>query len=150
MLTDLPQWRRMAGEQDIQGLRRLRAEIRGVFEDASAGEEVAAVRRINALLDGAQFRPQVTGHDGEDWHLHLAEGASSVSSGYTAAAGVGLATYIAENGFARLGVCQSSACRNVFIDSSTNVSRRYCSDRCATRANVAAYRARQRALASVR
>jgi hypothetical protein len=32
----------------------------------------------------------------------------------------------------------------VFIDTSTNRSRRYCSDRCATRANVAAYRARRK------
>ncbi|MGW3804911.1 enoyl-CoA hydratase/isomerase family protein, partial [Streptomyces clavifer] len=30
------------------------------------------------------------------------------------------------------------------LDTSTNRSRRYCSDRCATRANVAAYRARKR------
>jgi predicted RNA-binding Zn ribbon-like protein len=70
-----------------------------------------------------------------------------VSSGYTAAASVGLATFIAENGFARLGMCMSTTCANVYIDSSTNVSRRYCSDRCATRANVAAYRARRRAMA---
>ena len=34
--------------------------------------------------------------------------------------------------------------REVFIDTSTNRSRRYCSDRCATRANVAAYRARRK------
>ncbi|WP_141743598.1 CGNR zinc finger domain-containing protein, partial [Streptomyces abyssalis] len=31
-----------------------------------------------------------------------------------------------------------------YLDTSTNRSRRYCSDRCATRANVAAYRARKR------
>lgn len=35
-------------------------------------------------------------------------------------------------------------CRNAYLDTSTNRSRRYCSDRCATRANVAAYRARKR------
>jgi predicted RNA-binding Zn ribbon-like protein len=32
----------------------------------------------------------------------------------------------------------------VFVDTSPNQSRRYCSDRCSSRANVAAYRARQR------
>jgi predicted RNA-binding Zn ribbon-like protein len=30
------------------------------------------------------------------------------------------------------------------VDTSPNQSRRYCSDRCSSRANVAAYRARQR------
>ena len=34
-----------------------------------------------------------------------------------------------------------------FVDTSPNRSRRYCSDRCSSRANVAAYRARQRAAA---
>jgi predicted RNA-binding Zn ribbon-like protein len=32
----------------------------------------------------------------------------------------------------------------VFIDTSVNRTRRYCSDRCASRANVTAYRARKR------
>ena len=150
LLSEQPHWRRIATPSDVDGLRKLRADIRGVFDDAAAGEEVSAVRRINTLLDITQFHPQITGHDGEDWHLHLGEGAPTVSSGYAAAASVGLATYIAENGFSRLGVCQANSCRNVFIDSSTNVSRRYCSDRCATRANVAAYRARQRALSASR
>ena len=34
------------------------------------------------------------------------------------------------------------------VDTSPNQSRRYCSDRCSSRANVAAYRARQKAAAS--
>ena len=44
----------------------------------------------------------------------------------------------------RLGLCEAPPCRNAYLDTSTNRSRRYCSDRCATRANVAAYRARKR------
>ena len=48
----------------------------------------------------------------------------------------------------RLGVCHASSCDNVFVDTSPNQSRRYCSDRCSSRANVAAYRARQKAAAS--
>jgi len=47
-------------------------------------------------------------------------------------------------GVDRLGLCEASPCRNAYLDTSTNRSRRYCSDRCATRANVAAYRARKR------
>jgi predicted RNA-binding Zn ribbon-like protein len=41
-------------------------------------------------------------------------------------------------------VCQAAPCQGVFIDVSVNRTRRYCSDRCASRANVTAYRARKR------
>lgn len=57
---------------------------------------------------------------------------------------MGLAFHLTEYGVDRLGLCQAAPCRNAYLDTSTNRSRRYCSDRCATRANVAAYRARKR------
>jgi predicted RNA-binding Zn ribbon-like protein len=44
----------------------------------------------------------------------------------------------------RFGTCADPRCGGVFIDTSRNRSRRYCSDRCASRANVAAHRERQR------
>jgi predicted RNA-binding Zn ribbon-like protein len=144
MLTREPFWRRLAKDTDLAPLRMLRAELRTVFEDAEVGEESAAVRRINVLLGSVQIAPRLTGHDAEDWHLHFAEGAQRAHEGYASAAVLGVAFYVSEHGFDRLGTCQSSPCQNVFIDTSTNRSRRYCSDRCATRANVAAYRARQR------
>jgi predicted RNA-binding Zn ribbon-like protein len=61
---------------------------------------------------------------------------------------MGLAIHLTELGADRLGICQAAPCRNAYLDTSTNRSRRYCSDRCATRANVAAYRARKRAEAA--
>lgn len=137
-------WRRIATEADVMPLRRLRAELLAIFRDAVEGEESIAVKRLNGLLTYARTTPQISGHDGEEWHLHLAEGARNAAEGYTAAAVLGLAFYVSENGLSRLGVCQSRPCHQVFIDVSTNRSRRYCSERCATRANVAAYRARKR------
>lgn len=144
LLQDEHHWRRIASEADVEPLRSLRAELRTVFEDAAVGEESAAVRRINVLLSSIQITPRLTGHDGAAWHLHFAEGAQRAHDGFAAAAVLGLAFYVGEFGFSRLGTCQSSSCQNVFIDTSSNQSRRYCSDRCATRANVAAYRVRQR------
>ncbi len=145
LLAEQPRWRRLAADDDLPVLRHLRDELRTVFGDAVEGEEAAAVERLNALLATARIMPQITGHDGEDWHLHLAEGAETAGEGYGAAAVLGLAFYVSEHGLSRLGRCQSRPCANVFIDVSTNRSRRYCSERCATRANVAAYRARKRA-----
>nr|WP_264674235.1 CGNR zinc finger domain-containing protein [Nocardioides lijunqiniae] len=50
-------------------------------------------------------------------------------------------------GPSRLGVCEAAPCDHVFVDTSPNRSRRYCSERCSSRANVAAYRARRKAQA---
>lgn len=147
MLVEHHIWRRIATEADIMPLRRLRTELLAIFRDTAEGEATVAVKRLNALLASARPTPQVSGHDGEGWHLHLAEGARTAAEGYGAAAVLGLAFYVSEHGLSRLGVCQSRPCHQVYIDVSTNRSRRYCSERCATRANVAAYRARQRARA---
>jgi len=52
---------------------------------------------------------------------------------------------IVDVGANRLGVCSAERCDNVYVDTSPNASKRYCSERCASRANVAAYRARRKA-----
>jgi predicted RNA-binding Zn ribbon-like protein len=57
---------------------------------------------------------------------------------------MGLAVRLTELGLGRFGVCQAAPCAGVFVDTSVNRTRRYCSDRCASRANVIAYRARKR------
>jgi predicted RNA-binding Zn ribbon-like protein len=56
---------------------------------------------------------------------------------------MGLASVIVENGVERFGVCDSSGCNDVYIDTSRNRSRRHCSNTCSTREAVAAYRKRQ-------
>ena len=61
---------------------------------------------------------------------------------------LGLANLVCDLGPTRLGVCDAAPCTDVFVDTSPNRSRRYCSDRCSSRANVAAYRARRKASAS--
>ncbi len=153
-LTDVPglralvgehrAWAAAAGPRDVATLRALRGRLRRVFELA-ADDERAAVDELNSLLQRAAIRPQISGHDAQDWHLHISEGAADVATAYAAAALMGLAVTLSEVGLDRFGTCQAPSCENVFIDTSTNHSRRYCSERCATRANVAAYRARRRA-----
>jgi predicted RNA-binding Zn ribbon-like protein len=130
---------------DLEPLRQLRDALRSVFQQIGDGDELGAAASLNRLLAESVIRPQIADHDGEGWHLHVAEGARSVSTAYTAAAVMGLAVQFTDVGPDRFGLCQAPPCRNAFVDTSTNRSRRYCSDRCATRANVAAYRARRRA-----
>jgi predicted RNA-binding Zn ribbon-like protein len=131
-------------QADLAQLRSLRQRLRAVFDAVDASRATDAVGELNRLLEQYPIRPQISGHDGTDWHLHLAEGSPSTAAAYGAKACMGLAVQATEVGMDRLGVCQAAPCRDVFIDTSTNRSRRYCSERCATRANVAAYRARRR------
>ncbi|WP_225846305.1 ABATE domain-containing protein [Streptomyces sp. HPF1205] len=137
-------------DADVARLRAVRTRLRGVFESADEGDEVRAVDLLNALLLEFPVSPQISGHDHLDaagrpaWHLHLAEQAANATASYSATACMGLAVQLTTLGVDRLGVCEASPCRNAYVDTSTNRSRRYCSDRCATRANVAAYRARKR------
>ncbi|GAA5041102.1 putative RNA-binding Zn ribbon-like protein [Thermocatellispora tengchongensis] len=128
---------------DVEALRDLRGDLVAIFESATAGDEHDVVERINALLVRHPVHPQITGHDGSPWHLHLTEG-GRVADQFAVGAVMGLAALVTGLGVNRLGLCQAAPCRRAYLDTSSNRSRRYCSDRCASRANVAAYRARKR------
>jgi predicted RNA-binding Zn ribbon-like protein len=91
--------------------------------------------------------PCISDHEPDGLHLHVATRAASVSELLTSEALLGLAVLVCDLGPTRLGVCSAPPCTHVYVDTSPNRSRRYCSDRCSSRANVAAYRARQRAAA---
>jgi len=132
-------------ERDVAPLKRLRRELRPIFEASDACEEAEVVALLNALLSKYPVSPHIAGHDSESWHLHVAERGSSVSALITAECIMGLAMLVVDFGPTRLGVCAADKCDNVFVDTSPNKSRRYCSDRCSSRANVAAYRARRKA-----
>ncbi|MEU7635746.1 MULTISPECIES: CGNR zinc finger domain-containing protein [unclassified Streptomyces] len=141
---------RRATESDVTRLRTVRARLRAIFEAADRGDEVLAVDLLNALMMEFPVSPQISGHETRDddnrpkWHMHIADHAANATAGFTATACMGLAFHLTELGVDRLGICEAKPCRNAYLDTSTNRSRRYCSDRCATRANVAAYRARKR------
>ncbi|MFC5724797.1 CGNR zinc finger domain-containing protein [Streptomyces gamaensis] len=141
---------RRATDADVTRLRAVRARLRAVFEAADEGDEVRAVDLLNALMMEFPVSPRISGHEYRDedgrpkWHMHIADHAANAGAGYAATACMGLAFHLTELGIDRLGICQAPPCRNAYVDTSTNRSRRYCSDRCATRANVAAYRARKR------
>lgn len=154
---DQRQWLHDAvGDKDAVALRRFVRELRPVFEASNAGDETSVVGRLNALLVKHPVTPYIAGHGagdeaggdsaggGHDWHMHVADRQSSVSDLLVAESLMGLARLVCDLGPTRLGVCDASPCTQVFIDTSPNSSRRYCSDRCSSRANVAAYRARRR------
>ncbi|MFD3942299.1 CGNR zinc finger domain-containing protein [Streptomyces sp. NPDC058579] len=144
------QMARRVTDADLTRFRAVRARLRGVFVAADAGDHTRTVDLLNSLLLEFPVSPQISGHDQIDdegrprWHMHLADHSSNATTGYAALCAMGLAFHLTAYGPGRLGLCEAAPCRNAYLDTSTNRSRRYCSDRCATRANVAAYRARKR------
>jgi predicted RNA-binding Zn ribbon-like protein len=129
-------------DRDLQEVRALRARLRQVFE-ADTSEEAAKV--LNGLLTDTGAVPRVSVH-GDAPHLHFESEADSPARYLGAIAAMGLSVALIEGGFDRFGICNSTTCEDVFVDISRNHSRLHCSDTCTTRENVAAHRARQRAL----
>ncbi|WP_107771872.1 CGNR zinc finger domain-containing protein [Nocardioides sediminis] len=133
---------------DAAELREFQVALRPVFEASEAGEVSAVVSRLNDLLARHPITPMISEHDPAHLHMHVANRAATVAELLIGESLMGLATLVCDLGATRLGVCHASPCTHVFVDTSPNQSRRYCSDRCSSRANVKAYRARQRAAAS--
>jgi hypothetical protein len=115
-----------------------------VREVALAESEPEVMARLNALLALASPKPYATTHDGE-LHLHYARPDAGALEQLTTTVAMGLSQVVVQHGWQRLGVCSAEGCGNVYVDTSRNASRRYCSNTCASRSTVAAYRARQRA-----
>lgn len=143
LMADRPHLSGPVTQGDLESLRLLRDELRKVFTSAAGGAEGDAVSSLNALLIQHPIHPQISGHDGQDWHLHLTE-SGTVSDRYAAGAVFGLTATINELGLSRLRVCAGPGCREVFIDATPDASRRYCRENCPGRGSVTALRGRWR------
>lgn len=128
-------------EADVPRVARLRARLRSVFE---AEDPAHAVEVLNLILADNGAVPRVSLHGG-DPHLHFEPSGDAFSRWLAVVTAMGLATVLVDQGMARFGVCAASDCRDVFIDTSRNKSRRHCSTTCSTREAVAAHRRRRRA-----
>jgi predicted RNA-binding Zn ribbon-like protein len=143
-LASRPWLAERAGAADLAPLVELRVALRRVFEAAADGRSAEVVGMLNDLLARHRPAPSISGHDDSDWHLHVAPSDGPVAPEFAAGAVMGLTMAFLDLGADRFGTCTADGCQRVFLDTSRNRSRRYCSDRCATRANVAALRARRR------
>jgi predicted RNA-binding Zn ribbon-like protein len=127
---------------DLLAVHALREQLRRVF---AAPDDAEAAATLNELLAESDLAPRLSDHDGHHWHLHVASQEADAVAQLRAITSLGLALVLAQGGKERLGVCADQDCIDAFVDSSKNSSRRYCSEGCANRANVRAFRARARA-----
>ena len=135
---------RSVGADDLEEVHALRRRLRAVWE---ARDLRTAAAVINGLVAEAGALPQLTDHDGHDWHLHWTSASARVADRLAADAGMALAEVLRDEGAARLRACEAPECDAVFVDLSRNRSRRYCdTGNCGNRVHVAAYRARLRSV----
>jgi predicted RNA-binding Zn ribbon-like protein len=118
------------------------AELREVFAAVSSGSVDSAAELVNAVLARTGARPLLERHDGEPWHLHFHAADQSLVSGWAAGCAAGLAVVLGSELYDRLGVCTAPRCDRVYVDTSRNGTRRYCSTSCQNRVKTAAFRAR--------
>jgi predicted RNA-binding Zn ribbon-like protein len=154
-LPDLAGLRAFLDEHEVSGARRLSADdleevhalrprLRAVW---SARDMRQAAAVVNGLVAESGALPQLTDHDGHEWHLHWTSTSADVASRLGADAGMALAEVLRDEGAARLRACEAPECDAVFVDLSRNRSRRYCdTGNCGNRVHVAAYRARLRSV----
>jgi len=133
-----------ATDRDCMLLRKFQRELRPVYVSSDEDRGTDVVDLLNELMVRYPITPRISDHAG-DLHIHAASKSQSVAELLVGEALLGLANLVCDLGPTRLGICDASPCTNVYVDTSPNASRRYCSDRCSSRANVAAYRARQKA-----
>jgi predicted RNA-binding Zn ribbon-like protein len=125
---------------DVEPVRALRDQLRAVFE---APSEDAAVELLNAIVRRSGAIAQLVRVRDRWSYRHHAPDASLVDTLATITS-VALLDVVRTAGWSRFGLCVAAPCCCVFIDSSRNRSRRYCSDLCADRVSQAAHRRRAR------
>jgi predicted RNA-binding Zn ribbon-like protein len=141
--ADEPPARWQVNAAQVRETRELRDTLRAIFEFA-ATEPARAVAALDAGLIASGATPRITHRDG--WpYRYFTSTRPDCASWLAATTLTGVAAVLSEYGGHRLGTCTAHSCRAVYIDLSKNTSKVYCSQTCAHRQSVAAFRARKRA-----
>ncbi|GAA2459046.1 hypothetical protein GCM10010191_93960 [Actinomadura vinacea] len=129
-------------EEQAAALVPVAQALREVFDAAAAGDVDAAATLVNRMLEDTRARPMLARHDGEPWHLHFHGTDVTFADSWAGPCATSLAVVIGSELHDRLGVCTAPACDRVYVDTSRNGTRRYCSTACQNRVKTAAFRAR--------
>ncbi|MBM7366377.1 CGNR zinc finger domain-containing protein [Gordonia hydrophobica] len=114
-------------QESSERLRQWAVQLRSVF---SAGNEELRYREINRLLEAGTTRAYLTTHDGLKPHLHFTSDDDDVVARVKAVTAGGLALFTVEAEGGRLGACTRAGCPQVFVDTSRNGRRAFCSAKC--------------------
>lgn len=116
--------------------------MRVTFDAVGRGEIGHAASVLNRLLISTGARPQLDQVDNEPWQVHFHGSDDSLAIGWSAGCATALGFAVGSHLAGRLGVCSADLCDRVYIDTSRNAARRFCSTPCQNRTKAAAFRAR--------
>ncbi|WP_106193446.1 CGNR zinc finger domain-containing protein [Umezawaea tangerina] len=125
------------GTDDMASLTVWAHRLEQVF--AGAGDRVEL---LNALLAESATQPYISRHDGRAPHLHFAREDGPMLARLRAYTAAGLAHAFCQEPD-RVGRCDRDGCGVVYVDTSRNGRRRFCSTRCSNRVHVAEHRDRR-------
>jgi len=132
---------REVSAREAAGFPAVARALRAVFDAVAAGGTDDAARLANEMLARTGARPRLDRHDGEPWHLHFHGAEDTPATGWAAGCATGLAVVLGSDQQDRLGVCAAPRCDRVYVDTSRNATRRFCSTACQNRVKAAAFRA---------
>lgn len=133
-------WREFE-DADADDLRRWGRVLRPFFEARRLQDATAL---LNRLMLEIPLHPHLSDHEPHGLHMHYAPPSSRLPDRFRATTLMHLAELLVEHGLGRTGVCAAEGCDRVYADTSRAGRRRFCSEACANRTNVAAFRARHR------
>jgi predicted RNA-binding Zn ribbon-like protein len=118
--------------------------MRSVFEAVDTGRVDHAAEVLNEMLRATGARPQLDRVGDEPWQLHFHGSDDSLAIGWSAGCATALAIAIGSDLAGRLGVCAADRCDRVYVDTTRNAARQFCSTACQDRTKASAYRARRK------
>lgn len=125
---------------ELAAVRSIRPRLRALWDV----DRVGAVPLVNEMLRDGKALPQLTIHDGYDWHIHATADDSPLQTRILVEAAMAFVDVIRSDEYDRVRVCSADDCDAVYVDYSKNGSKRYCdTGNCGNRMNVNAYRRRK-------
>jgi len=132
-------WRTSVTAAQAAELAAWARRLAPVFGESDLAVQVGL---INELLEITASKPHISTHGGLEPHLHFYSADADIVSRTKDVTAGGLAMAVCFSDGRRLGRCDRTGCATVYVDTSRNGRRRFCSLACANRVNVAAHRAR--------
>jgi predicted RNA-binding Zn ribbon-like protein len=129
-------------QTDLEETRTLREELRTAWNSGATKEMLDILNPLVAVSPvTVQFE------EATEQHVHARfaiQAALSLTQRLAFECALGMIDVVQQQGIDRMRACAAAPCRDVFIDTSRNKSRRFCSERCANRYNISTFRERQK------
>lgn len=138
---DLP----LVTAREADDLATLAQTLRRIFGCVADADLDTAARLVNELLDETRTQPHLALHDEQLWHLHYSGTTGGLAAEWAGTCAAALAVVLGNDSRHRLGICTAPRCDRVYVDTSHNGTRRFCSTACQNRVKTAAFRARNQA-----